>query len=240
MKKILSIVAIMGLASTAMAQTIKVGPELGATYNTMTQKVGGFNKETNYQIGFRVGGVADFNFNESFSIQPGLFLSMNNGTESYIERNYKTGAGVPTREQDRRNYSVTYVQLPIYALYKTGKEFDDPHFFFGIGPSFNYAIGGRFEQEYTNSLNGKPITKRYDYSIPLGNDRTKDKLRPFDIAVNVTAGYETNFGIYFRAHYSIGLLNAAPAGDSDNCFRNSGFGLSIGYLFKASNNNHWD
>lgn len=239
MKKILSIVAFIGLGSSAIAQTIKVGPELGATYNTMSQKINGESRETNFQVGFKIGAVADIQFNDYFFLQPGLFLSVNNGTESYAEKFYKTGAGTPTSEHDRRNYQTTYVQLPVYAMYKTGKEFDDPHFFVGIGPSFNYAIGGRFKQEFTNTLNGTPITKRYDYSIPLGNDRVQDKLRRFDLAANVTIGYELPSGLFFRGYYSIGLLNVAPSGDKDNCFRNSGFGLSLGFLFKTSDRPHW-
>ena len=235
----LSLVAFVGLASSAIAQTIKVGPELGATYNTMFQKINDQSRETNFQVGFKVGGVADFQFGDHFSLQPGLFLSVNNGTESYYQRSFKTGAGTPSSEQDRRNYQVTYLQLPIYAMYKTGKEFDDPHFFIGIGPSVNYAIGGRFKQEFVNSLNGVPVPKRYDYSIPLGNDRVKDRLRPFDLAANVTVGYETPFGLFFRGYYSIGLLNVAPSGNSENCFRNSGFGLSAGWLFKTSDRPHW-
>src|SRR5690606_10576384 len=110
---------------------------------------------------------------------------------------------------------------------------DDHHFFFGIGPSFNYAISGNFKQEYTNTLNGKSLVKRYDYTLPIGYDKVNDKLRPFDISANVTIGYEMPAGLFFRAYYGLGLLNVAPGGDSDNCFRNSGGGLSIGFLFKT-------
>jgi hypothetical protein len=239
MKKFLSIITFIGLGASAMAQTIKVGPEVGATYVTMSQKLNGASRETNYQLGFKVGGIVDIQLNDYFSLQPGLFISANNGTESKYERFYKSGAGLPTSDYDRRNYQTTYIQIPVYALYKTGKEFDDPHFFFGIGPYFAYGIGGRFKQDYTNTLNGVDITKRYDYTMPFGNDRTKDKLRPFDLGANVTIGYESPMGLLFRAYYGIGFLNIAPSGNSDNCFRNQGGGLSIGFLFKTSNRPHW-
>lgn len=239
MKRILSIAALASIGLNASAQDIKIGPELGATFVTMSQKINGENRETDYQVGFKIGVSTDFQFNEWFSLQPALHLSVNNGTESFYERTFKTGSGLPAAERDRRNYQVTYLQLPVYAVYKTGKEFDDPHFFFGLGPSFNYAIGGQFKQEYTTSLNGVDIPKRTEYSIPFGNDRTKDRLRPFDISANVTVGYETPFGLYFRAHYGIGLLNVAPSGNSDNCFRNSGGGLSVGFFFKTGDNRHY-
>jgi hypothetical protein len=233
MKKFLSIVSLLALGTAALAQDIKVGPEVGVTYNTMSQKLNGTSRETNYQFGFRIGGVADFQINEYFSVQPGLFLSVNNGTESYYERFFKTGSGLPSSEHDRRNYKITYLQLPVYALYKTGKEYDDPHFFVGIGPSFNLGIGGTFKQEYTTTLNGVDVPKRYEYGMPFGNDRIDDKIRRFDLSANVTLGYEMPFGLYFRAFYGLGLLNVAPSGNSDNCFRNSGGGLSIGFFFNA-------
>jgi hypothetical protein len=240
MRRILSALALLALGGPVMAQGFKIGPELGATYNTMSQKLGGTTRETNYQVGFRVGVVSDIKFAEQFALQPGLFLSVNNGTESYYERYYRTAAGVPTSDHDRRNYQFTALQLPVYAMFKTGKEFDDHHFFFGIGPSFNYAISGNFKQEYTNTLNGKSLVKRYDYTLPIGYDKVNDKLRPFDISANVTIGYEMPAGLFFRAYYGLGLLNVAPGGDSDNCFRNSGGGLSIGFLFKTSRKAHWE
>lgn len=234
MNKILSIIALSAAGATATAQDIKVGPEIGANYVTMSHKLNGVSHETNYQVGFKAGGVVDFQCNEFFSLQPGLFLSVNNGTESFHERFYQTGSGMPASEKDRRNYQITYVQLPVYAMYKTGKEYDDPHFFIGIGPSFNYGVGGRFKQEFTSTLNGVDVPKRYDYAIPFGNDRVKDRLRPFDISANVTIGYEMPSGLFFRAFYGLGLLNVAPGGNSDNCFRNSGGGLSVGFLFNTT------
>ncbi len=243
MRKILGIGAFMAFAISTGAQSIqevKIGPEIGATYATMYQKLNREKRDNNYQLGFKAGAVADLKFTDNIFVQPGLFLSINNGAETYYERFYKTGAGTPASDHDRRTYKITYVQLPVYALYKTGKEFDDPHFFFGIGPSFNYAIGGNFQQEYINTLNGVEIAKRYDYSMPFGNNRAKDKLRRFDLAANVTIGFEAPSGLLFRANYSIGLLNVAPDGNTHNRMRNTYFGLSVGYLFRTDNRPHWD
>lgn len=235
MKQILSIIALLGLGSAAMAQDIKIGPEVGATYNTMSQTIEGADYSTNYQLGFRIGGVVDYQFNEAFSIQPGLFLSANNGTESHNQTNFKTESGVPASIIDRRNYSITYVQLPVYALFKTGAEYDDPHFFVGVGPSFNLGVGGRFKQDYSSTLNGVGRPQKYDDDVAFGNSRTKDQIRRFDISANATVGYELPVGIFFRAYYGIGLLNVAPGSEHNNSFRNSGGGISIGFLINATN-----
>jgi hypothetical protein len=240
MKKILSIITLLGLGTAAMAQDIKVGPEIGATYNTMWQTIGDKKYSTNYQLGFKVGAVADFKFNENFSLQPGLFVSINNGTESNNETFYKTESGVPRSITDHRNYDATYLQMPIYALFKIGKEYDDPHFFIGVGPSFNMGIGGTFKQEYSDFQNGVGIPTRYDNSMPYGNSRTQDQMRRFDVSANATLGYELPIGVYIRASYGIGLLNLAPGGsDYGNSLRNSGFGLSVGWFFNAKESSHW-
>ncbi len=232
MNKFISTIVFMGLGWTASAQPIiKVGPELGVNFATMSQKIQGDVRETNYQLGFRFGGTVDYQFKDEYSLQAGLILSAKNGSESYFEQSSYTGAGTPISYSDRRSYSVTYLQLPIYALYKTGKEYDDPHFFFGVGPYFGLAVGGRFQQEYSTTLNGVQRPQRYDYSIPIGNKGNLDKIRPFDFGANVTVGYESTFGLIFRAHYGLGFLNLTPEGDRNNRFRNQGGGLSVGFLF---------
>lgn len=235
MKKILSIIGLLGLGSVAMAQDIKIGPEAGATYTTMSQNVNGIDYSTNYQLGFKAGGTVDFQFSQSFSLQTGLYIATNSGTESSYTRYYKTGNGIPSSETDRRKYGITYLQLPVYALFKTGPEFDDPHFFFGVGPSFNIGVGGGFKREYTYTTNGIGRPTTYDNDVSYGNDRVNNDLRRFDMSANVTLGYELPEGVFFRAYYGIGLLNIAPGGGADNAFRNSGGGISIGYFFNVTN-----
>jgi len=236
MKKILSIIGLLGLGSAAMAQDIKIGPEVGAALTTMSQNVNGTDYSTNYQLGFRAGGTIDIQFNQSFSLQSGVYVSTNNGTESNYTRYYKTGAGIPSSETDRRKYGITYLSLPVYALFKTGTEYyDDPHFFVGIGPSFNVGVGGGFKREYTYTTNGIGIPTTYNNDVSYGNDRVNNDLRRFDMSANVTVGYEMPVGVFFRAYYGVGLLNLAPGGGADNAFRNSGGGISIGYFFNVTN-----
>jgi hypothetical protein len=241
MKKLSSLIALTTLSAMGFAQyPLKLGPEIGATYNTLNQKINGTKRETNYQFGFRFGGVVDYSFTDNLFLQPGLSLSVNNGTESYGERYYYSGSGLPSSEHDRRIYNITYLQAPVYFLYKTGKEYDDHKFFVGAGPSFNFAVGGRYRQEFTDYLNGKPRIARYDYSLPIGNNSKDDRIRLFDLSANLTAGYEAPFGLFFRLYYGFGLFNVAPGGGSTNVFRNSGGGISIGYLFNTSSKQHWE
>lgn len=242
MKKILSIISFcaIGASATAQIQDLRIGPEVGVNFVTLGQKINGESRETNYQLGFKAGATVDIQFTNNFYLQPAIFLSVNNGSESYYQRNYRTGGGVPYAEKDRRQYQVTQLQVPVYAMYKTDKEFDDPHFFFGIGPSFNLGISGQYSQEYSLGQNGVDRPTRTNTNIRFGNHRTLDHIRRFDLAANATVGYQMPMGLFFRAFYGIGLLNMAPDGDKNNYFRNSGGGLSVGFLFKTFRRNHWE
>jgi len=239
MKKLIGILALVGASTVVSAQPyFKIGPEVGITYNNMSQRIDGVNRSTDFQLGYRAGAAVDLQLTNHFFLQSGLFVSGLNGSESFYESSSFTGAGTPITFSDRRQYSVTYLQLPVYAMLKTGKEYDDAHFFFGVGPYFAAGIGGNFKQTYSTSLNGVERPEFYDYSILFGNDRDKDQLRAFDFGAGATIGFETTFGLYFRAQYSIGLLNIAPAGNADNKFRQQAFGLSVGYLFDTSGRNY--
>lgn len=236
MKKIISALAIFGLsAATVSAQPVlKVGPEVGGTFMTMSQKYDGETRSTQFQPGLRVSGVLDIGFSDAFSLQPGIFLTTNNGTESNYTKHYYTGGQVPASITDRRRYHISYLQIPVYALYKTGDEYSS-HFFVGGGPYLGIAVGGRYQQDFTNTLNGQNIVKRYDYPINIGYDES-DEIGRYDFGLQATAGFETTFGLYFRVFYSYGLVNTAPLGGSDNNYHQSGGGLTVGFFFKTNNN----
>lgn len=239
MKKILNIVAFLGLSASVFAQDLKIAPEVGGTYQTMIQKINDASFETKYQAGLRLGANVDIGLNTNFSIQTGLFLNLNSGAEASFTRNYFLGSGLPAKDQDNRRYHLNYLQIPIYAVFKTGKEFDDPHFFVGVGPYFAAVIGGRFEQEFTNSLNGMDLTKRKDQPISIGTE-LKDDIKPFDLGVQATIGYEIPIGLYIRAFYGIGLLNVFPGKLPDSHFRNHGGGITVGYFFDLTQKNMWE
>lgn len=233
MNKVISLFAMACVfATSSFAQTeYKIAPEVGGTFVNMTQKYDNVDYETNPQAGFRIGGVFDFGF-KHFSVQPGLFLTFNNGTESNYTNNYATGGGVPTSYTDDRWYHITYLQIPVYALYKSGDEFSS-RFFAGAGPFLNIGLGGHFQRNFTNTLNGQQIVKRFDYPINLGSQEDDD-VRRLGFGFQATVGYETVFGLYFRAAYGYDLLNASPIHNSANIFHQSGGSLSIGYFFKLN------
>ena len=63
------------------------------------------------------------------------------------------------------------------------------------------------------------------YAITKG-----EEFKPFDAGGNVFAGYELAGGIFLQLNTQFGMLNIKDSSDKSS-FKNTGFGLSIGYRF---------
>ncbi len=239
MKKFSIIAIATVLASQVSAQEISISPELGLTYNGISQKINAESRNATYQFGARVGAMVDFQFGNYFSINPGLLFNINNGGQTYGEGFYYTGSNIPASFHDERTYRFHYLSLPLFFVLKTKNDYNDPHAFFGIGPSANFAIAGQYKQEYRDVVNGRTSVQNNSYSMPYGNNVRFDRARPFDLWANAFVGYQTSFGLYFKAQYGMGLLNLAPQGDANNYIRNSNFGVSVGYKIVARKQYSW-
>lgn len=240
MKKLFTALALSSIGfATAQAQEISINPELSLTYNGLWQGIDAEARTINYQFGTRVGALVDFQFGDHFSVSPGLMFNYNSGANTYGERYFYTGSNIPASSHDDRTYKMHYLSLPVFAIYKTKNEYNDPHAFFGIGPSFNFAIAGKFEQEYKEVVNGRSSVQNYSYNMPYGDNLRFDRARPFDIWANAFAGFQTSFGMYFKAQYGIGLLNIAPQGDANNYLRNSSFAFTVGYNIVVKKQYAW-
>jgi len=241
MKKIFySVILLATVGYSAKAQEISINPEIGATYNGVMQKINGEKRDATYQVGMRLGAMVDYQFNDNMSISPGLIFSVNTGGNTKGEGHYYTGSNIPSSFHDSRTYHMHYLQVPVFFVYKTTNEYNDAHGIFGIGPTANFGIAGKYEQEYQDVTNGRVSLQKRDESFPYGNNARFDRARRFDLWGSVFAGYQTAFGLYFKVQYGIGLLNIAPAGDANNVLRNSSFGLTLGYKFKVKSANPWD
>jgi hypothetical protein len=210
MKKLILIASAALIAQTASAQ-LSIAPEVGFQMTNVRAKIGGTKvDDIKMKAGFRAGANLDLGITEHLHLQAGVF---------YSAMGYKTdemlGGIVP-----KSTNSFNYLQVPVYINYMTGEDGGN-RFFVGVGPYLGYAIGG----------NTKPDGGDKE-DIEIGTDETKDDLKPMDFGVNINAGYMLSMGAYVRAHYSMGLSNNAPGGDSDNFLKNGGFGISLGYAFK--------
>lgn len=208
MKKMILLASVALIAQTASAQ-LSIAPEAGFQMTNANIKFGGDKVDTKMKAGFRVGANLDMGLTENLHVQAGLFYS-GMGTK----KDAQLGGLVP-----EQTISYNYLQIPVYINYMTGKAGDN-RFFAGVGPYLGYAIGGKAKMGDNSE------------DIKIGTEKGEDDIKPMDFGVNVNIGYMLSMGLYARAHYSMGLSNNVPGGDSDFSGKNSGFGISLGYAFK--------
>jgi hypothetical protein len=92
----------------------------------------------------------------------------------------------------------------------------------GAGPYIAYGIGGKNKATIGN------VSAEYK----AFDDESGDlKLKRFDAGVGVVAGYEFNAGLYLGLNADLGLVNAYDKTDNDRTFKNTSFGVSLGYKF---------
>lgn len=222
-----------GVATFAQV-SVRVGAEAGATMTMLRYKnsASESNASPASRIttpGVRAGLLADIALTKRFYLQPGVFYAWTNSRtepDAFYDKDVKY--------QAFNKYSIHNLQIPLYALYKSSVE-GTGRFIIGAGPYLGYAFSGRLkERSYTFQPMGsqfvvEPIQQ--SRSLKIGDDKATDEFRPLDYGATATIGYESNVGLYFRAHGTYGLANLMPGGDSDHAIRNWGVGLSIGYLF---------
>ena len=57
------------------------------------------------------------------------------------------------------------------------------------------------------------------------------KLKRFDAGLGIVAGYEMNEGLYLGLNADLGLVNCYSNTDNGASWRNTSFGVSVGYKF---------
>ncbi|WP_158605988.1 outer membrane beta-barrel protein [Taibaiella sp. KBW10] len=233
MKKLFT--TIIGLAASAMSfAQVSIGVEAGAAYGSMSQYINGANRNATGQVGYKAGVNVNIPLGSDsrFHIQPGVLYRGLQGSESSYYKQSATGSGAPTYESDFRKYVINQVQVPVLFVYKSGDpEYDQNHFFVGVGPSFSYNVGGRIHQIYKNALNGNERTRDNNDPIAIGKGNYKD-VAPLNIDAALILGYEFKSGFYTKAYGQYGLVNIHPMADSRNQFTTFEAGISFGFFFK--------
>lgn len=235
MKKLLLASTLLSIGGTASAQ-LKIAPEIGATMYSHSDKttiLGQSNtKSTDLQPGLRAGAVLDLTLSDHFSLQPGVFYTLNR-TKS------ESSSTVGSYTNDSKTSLLLHaVQVPIYAVYKTGEE-GSGRFFVGLGGYIAYNFAGTLKNETSTTTPLGTDKKNTSDKIKFGNDKA-DQLRPLDYGPSAMLGYELANGLYFRGHFNYGLANMLPQGNSDAYTKSMSFGISVGYFFGgAGGYNGW-
>lgn len=207
MKKLFTMVALMAMSLTALAQheegDITIQPKVGITISNITDG-------DNWKINLTYGVEFERFFTDQFSASLGVMFT-NQGCKYKVYTYY----GDIGAESYPIMLDIYYGTLPIMANYYVlpGLALKA-----GIQPAFR--VKARVEQDGTKIDLDRAIDAMYD-----GND---NKLRTFDLSIPVGFSYEFK-GITFDARYNIGVTKLIS--DTDDGIYNKVFIMTLGYKF---------
>jgi len=207
MKKILLFCAAILTAGVTFGQS-KFGILAGPNFSSITSKntiVNDGKNTSDLLVGLRAGITADLQLADEFYIGTGLLYAGKGGKNS-DNNDYKT--------------TLSYLQLPVNFLFKP--EVGSGKLNLGAGPYVAYGLGGKHKGTFGNA------TIEYD---AFDDESGPLQLKRFDAGVGIVAGYELNSGLYFGLNADLGLVNAYENTDNDRSFKNTSFGVSLGYKF---------
>ncbi len=205
-KGLICFMFILGFTSQVQSQTT-FGAHAGINFQNINGKDFTGDKLSNgLAVGFNVGFNAEIPLAPEFFFQPGLMYSVKG-----------SNLDVNGFKEDVR---LGYIELPLNLLYKP--VLGNGHLLLGFGPYIAYGItAGKDNVEYKNS-------------IGITDNPTVVYIKNFDAGGNLFFGYELANSLSFQLNTQLGLVNILPdypIQDSDTNFKNTGFGLSVGYSF---------
>lgn len=159
-------------------------------------------------LGFNVGVNAQIPIAPEFYFQPGLTYSVKGSNLNMTGFNDEVRLG--------------YLELPLNFLYKP--VLGNGHLLLGFGPYVAYGL-----------IAGKDKDRvKYQNSVELTDNQTLVYIKNLDAGANLFFGYELANNLSFQINTQLGLVNILPeypVQGSDTNFKNTGFGLSVGYRF---------
>jgi hypothetical protein len=224
MKKIVltaSVLSAMILTASAQQKTVSMTKNTGTTvgihaganmFNINGRTANGTELNNKLNTGFSGGVDVAIPLGGGSYLQPGV---------DFTQKGSETQNGIKT--------TLHYVEVPVNFVYKpvlgTG------NFVLGFGPYFGYGVGGKVTNPDGSST--KVVFKdSYDRTVPA----TTVQLRKSDAGANFLAGYEFANNLSLNLKAQLGLKDINPdmgeMNQNDKTrYRNTGFGLSLGYRF---------
>lgn len=166
--------------------------------------------ENDLAVRFNAGVVANIPVAPEFYFQPGLLFT----TKGAKFNNEFLGIDA------NAELNTSYLELPLSFLYRP--LLGSGHFLLGFGPYVAYGLGGKLESGDT------------EMDIKFGDEESNDilYLKRMDYGANLFFGYELQNGLSVQLNTQLGLANILPdVADNDATFKNTGFGISLGYMF---------
>jgi hypothetical protein len=245
-------------AGTAHAQTtFHLGPQLGALAATAHYTDQGFFLgddnhawRTSYRAGFEAGLVGSLAAGH-WAVQPGLLFSQKGFTQT--NGFAKNGVAGATRYDAERDFTFSYLTLPLHLAYHLRPDGQGLHVF--AGPYASWLLDGRYhtnERSVTASV-GTPLLNQWtgnvvgsgpELTLSATPDYTRNfYARRFDAGLQAGLGYRAGQWL-LRASYTQGLCDQGiryfigTPGSSGRAqvarysYYHQAFQLSVAYLLR--------
>jgi hypothetical protein len=187
------------------------GLRAGVNFQTLNGKdATGINLNNNINTGFHAGLNAEMPVGTGFYLQPGVLYSRK---------------GAEFQSGSRDEVKLNYIEVPVNFVYKPLVGMGN--MVLGFGPYVAYAINGNVEQGGS--------TRNIDFDAAYNANDVATQFRKFDAGGNFLAGYEFANRMSLQLNAQLGLVNVNKEhpnhADDQTRWRNTGFGLSVGYRF---------
>jgi hypothetical protein len=215
MRLIVLLVFTIVTTGVAMAQ-LSFGIRGGVNLQNVNGKdFEGDKLENDLTPGFHAGVDVEIPVAPDFYFQPGLLFSTKGASDTEGKLN------------------LGYVELPLHFLYKpmlgSGK------LIIGLGPYVAYGVTGKIKPDEGSDIDIKFKSDLSEEDLINELEGEAFHLKAFDAGADIFFGYQFAFNLYVQLNAQLGLLDIYPNYDNDEedetVFKNTGFGLSLGYRF---------
>jgi hypothetical protein len=231
--KLFSVVMILMLsAPLAIAQSTdnaKISFAIlgGINFQNINGKDNNGNKLKNGLLtGFHAGININIPVAPDFYFQPGLLFSIKGAKDDFFSPEAKASGDFVTTTK------LSYIEIPLNLLYRP--QLGKGYILLGFGPYIAFGIGGKENSEYGSISYERDV--KFKSTVTNFIDLIDNSYyRLFDAGANIFFGYELSMGILLQLNAQLGLLKINPEyswiTDSKASYKNTGFGISIGYRF---------
>jgi hypothetical protein len=208
--------------TTAHSGGTTFGIRGGINFQNINGKDQDGNKLTNDLVTrFNLGVNAEIPVGTDFYFQPGLLFTTKGAKNEQVVFGQNVISTV----------NLSYLELPLNLIYKPA--LGAGHLLLGFGPYVALGVGGKVKYEEDGSNQQQDV--KFKNNVKASDAIDVVYFKPLDAGANLLAGYEFHNKLSFQLNTQLGLTKINPeyegAADDKSSFKNTGFGLSLGYRF---------
>ncbi len=207
---------------TTHSPTTTFGIRGGVNFQNINGKDQDGNKLSNDLVTrFNIGANAEIPVGTDFYFQPGLLFTTKGAKNEQVILGQNVTSTV----------NLSYLELPLNLIYKPA--LGTGHLLLGFGPYVAFGVGGKVKYEEGGSNQQQDV--KFKNVVKASDADDVAYFKPLDAGANLLAGYEFHNKFSFQLNAQLGLTKINPeyeeAVDDKSSFKNTGFGLSLGYRF---------